>query len=136
MTHGEGRAEGVGRTEPAGRVAAAAAFRISRSADMNCVGRATMGEGFAENSGRWLGQMRTVPSQRVVIGSQQILSSIGRGVDAPTEDRGIEDGDGLQMGIPIKHWNRVGSQQTIDIEDGMGRCVGLGVKDADRLNTR
>ncbi len=56
-------------------------------------------------------------------------------MDAPTEDRGFDDGDGLQMGMPIKHWNRVGSQQTV-IEDGMGRCVGLGVKDAEGLNTR
>lgn len=98
---------------------------------MNCVGRATMGEGFAENSGRWLGQIRTVPSQRVVIGSQQMLSSIVLPPTTPIEGRG--DGVGLQIGIPIKHWNRLGSQHAIIMEDGIGRGVGLGVNDADGL---
>lgn len=69
-----------------------------------------------------------------------LSSIIGRGVAAmslpPTTLDGRGDGVGLQMGIPIKHWNRVGSQHPIIIEDGIGRGVGLEVKDADGLNTR
>ncbi len=84
MGQREGAAEGEGRAEPA-----ATAPRISRSALTNCVGSTRMGEGFAENSGRWLGQIGSVPSQRALIGSQQPSTGaeVGRGV-APSTGEG------------------------------------------------
>ena len=79
--------------------------------------------------------MRTVPSHRVVIGSQHRSESItGTGtVVVELTGTGTAVGVGLQMGIPIKHWNRLGSQHPVIVE-GIGRGVGLGVNEELILN--
>ena len=73
--------------------------------------------------------MRTVPSQRAIMGSQQRLESTTGTI--VSERIGV--GVGLQIGIPRKHWNRVGSQHPV-IAEGIGRGVGLDVKEALALN--
>lgn len=79
--------------------------------------------------GRWLGQIRTVPSHRAIMGSQHKSGSI---TGTTVSDR-IGVGVGLQIGMPRKHWNRVGSQHPVIVE-GMGRGVGFDVNEALKLN--
>lgn len=66
------------------------------------------------------------------MGSQHKSGSI-MGTGEP-DTTGMGEGVGLQIGIPRRHWNRVGSQHPVIVE-GMGRGVGLDVKEALKLNT-
>lgn len=68
--------------------------------------------------------MRIVPSQRVIVGSQHRSESITGTTVLERTGKGV--GVGLQIGIPIKHWNRVGLQHPVIVE-GIGRGVGFGV---------
>ena len=70
MGQREGAAEGVGRLDPAGTIASGT-WKFTY-----CVGRAYMGDGFAENRGRWLGQITAVGVHRAILGSQQPSSGI------------------------------------------------------------
>ena len=65
------------------------------------------------------------------MGSQH-RSGLITGTGEP-DTTGIGEGVGLQIGMPRKHWNRVGSQHPVIVE-GMGRGVGLDVNEALMLN--
>lgn len=127
--HRDGAAEGDGRADPAGTTITESNWKFTY-----CVGRAYIGDGFLENMGRWLGQITAVDAHHATIGSQHPASGLTAGSVSKDPD-GFGDTLGLQISMPNRHLNFIGSQQSISVE-GIGRIVGFAENDALILNTR